>query len=54
MAHISRDDGGEFLRIAGEIKIKAQIETFPFEKLAHILPLVKQGKIRGNALINIA
>ena len=54
LAHISRDDGREFLRIAGEMKIKAQIETFPFEKLADILPLVKHGKIKGNAVIKIA
>jgi D-arabinose 1-dehydrogenase-like Zn-dependent alcohol dehydrogenase len=54
LAHISRHDGREFLRIAGEIKIKAQIETFPFEKPADILPLVKHGKIRGNAVMSIA
>jgi propanol-preferring alcohol dehydrogenase len=54
LAHISREDGTEFLKIAGEIKIKTEIETFPFEKLADILPLVKHGKIKGNAVIKIA
>ena len=53
LAHISRDDGREFLKIAGQIKIKAQIQTFPFEKLAETLVLVKHGKIRGNAVIQI-
>ena len=53
LAHISREDGREFLKIAGEIKIKAQKEIFPFEKLAETLILVKHGKIRGNAVIQI-
>ncbi len=54
LAHISRQDGREFLKIAGEIKIKGQIETFPFENLADTLKLVKDGKVRGNAVIQIA
>jgi propanol-preferring alcohol dehydrogenase len=54
LAHISRQDGNEFLKIAGEIKIKGQIETFPFENLADAFALVKDGKIQGNAVIQIA
>jgi propanol-preferring alcohol dehydrogenase len=54
LAHISRQDGREFLKIAGEIKIKGQIETFPFENLADAFALVKDGKIQGNAVIQIA
>ena len=53
LAHISREDGREFLKIAAEINIKTEIETFPFEKLADVLPLAKQGKIKGNAVIKI-
>jgi len=53
LAHIAREDGREFLKIAGKIKIKTEIETFPFEKLANALPLVKHGKINGNAVIKI-
>ena len=53
LAHISREDGREFLKIAGEIKIKAQKEIFSFEKLAETLLLVKHGKIRGNAVIQM-
>ena len=54
LAHISRQDGREFLKIASEIKIKGQIETFPFENLADTFALVKDGKVRGNAVIQIA
>ncbi len=53
LAHISREDGREFLKIAADIKINTKIETFPFEKLADILPMVKHGKIKGNAVIKI-
>ncbi len=53
LAHISRQDGREFLQIAGETHIKTQIEVFPFDELADILPLVKQGKINGNAVIRM-
>ena len=36
-----------------EIRIKTQIEVFPFEQLADILPLVKGGKVQGNAVIKM-
>jgi len=53
LAHISRQDGRELLKIAGEIRLKTQIEVFPFEQLADILPLVKGGKVRGNAVVKV-
>ena len=53
LAHISRDDGREFLEIAADIDITTQIETFPFDALAEVLPLVKHGKIKGNAVIKV-
>jgi len=53
LAHISRQDGREFLHIAGEIRVKTQFEVFPFEQLADILPQVKRGKINGNAVIKM-
>jgi len=45
--------GIKILKIASEIKIKTEIETFPFEKLDDVLPIVKHGKINGNAVIKI-
>jgi propanol-preferring alcohol dehydrogenase len=53
LAHITRQDGREFLRIAGQINIKTQFESFGFEELAEVLPLVKHGKVNGNAVIKI-
>jgi propanol-preferring alcohol dehydrogenase len=54
LAHISREDGREFLKIAGEINIKTQVECFPLEQLGEVLPLAKQGKIHGNPVVKIA
>jgi len=53
LAHISRRDGREFLQIAGEIHIEIPNEVFPFQELADTLPLVKQGKVHGNAVIKM-
>lgn len=53
LAHISRQDGREFLRIAGETRLNTKIEVFPFEQLADVLPLVKGGKVNGNAVIKM-
>lgn len=53
LAHISRDDGREFLKIVGEIDIKTNKEVFSFDRLDEVLPLVKHGKIKGNAVIKI-
>jgi D-arabinose 1-dehydrogenase-like Zn-dependent alcohol dehydrogenase len=33
--------------------IKTNKEVFPFEELDEVLPLVKHGKIKGNAVIKV-
>jgi len=53
LAHISRKDGVEFLQIANDINIKTSIEVFPFENLPEVLIQVKNGRINGNAVIEI-
>lgn len=54
LAHISRKDGIEFLKIAGGADLKTFIEVFSFEDLQEALIRVKHGKINGNAVIKIA
>ncbi len=51
LANISRKDGKEFLKIAQEKKIKSLYETFGFDDLPEVMVRVKEGKIRGNAVI---
>ena len=53
LAHITRKDCIEFLHIANEIDLTASIDIFPFEDLPEALIRVKQGKVNGNAVIQI-
>jgi len=54
LAHISRKDGTEFLKLAHDINIKTSFEVFPFDDLPEVLINVKHGKVSGNAVIQIA
>jgi propanol-preferring alcohol dehydrogenase len=54
LAHITRRDGVEFLDIANQANLKASIEVFPFDELPEALIRVKQGNVKGNAVIQIA
>jgi len=54
LAHITRRDGVEFLDIADQVNFKASVEVFPFEALQEVFIRVKNGKVNGNAVIQIA
>jgi propanol-preferring alcohol dehydrogenase len=54
LAHITKKDGVEFLHIANQANLTAPIEVFPFDELSDVLIQVKQGKVKGNAVIKIA
>jgi propanol-preferring alcohol dehydrogenase len=54
LAHITRRDGVEFLKIADQETFQAPIEVFPFPDLQEVLIQVKHGKVNGNAVIKIA
>lgn len=54
LAHISRRDGTEFLKIADDVNLKAPIQVYPFNELPEALIQVKYGKVNGNAVIEIA
>jgi propanol-preferring alcohol dehydrogenase len=54
LANTSRKDGTEFLKIADEINIKTNLETFEFDELPETLINAKYGKVNGNAVIKIA
>jgi len=54
LAHITRRDGIEFLNIADQVNLKASVEVFPFEELQEVFIRVKNGKVNGNAVIQIA
>ena len=54
LANITRRDGLEFLSLVHKIGIRTKVEVFPFDDLADALILVKMGKVKGNAVIQIA
>ncbi|MCK4262692.1 MAG: hypothetical protein KAW95_01490 [Dehalococcoidia bacterium] len=54
LANICREDGREFLRIAGEIKIQTRLEAFDFDELPEVLVGVAHGRVDGNAVIRVA
>ncbi len=51
LANISREDGEAFLEIAQREKIRSRYETFGFDDLPEVMVRVREGKIRGNAVI---
>ena len=53
LAHITKRDGVDFLDLANRINLKSSIQIFPFDELLDVMIRVKQGKIKGNAVIQI-
>lgn len=54
VANITRQDLADFLPIAAEIPIKPTTTAFPLEKANQALQALRQGKIRGAAVLEIA
>ncbi len=54
LAHVTRRDGEEFVKIADEIDIKVNIEVFPFAQVPEALIAVRHSRIKGNAVIRVA
>ncbi len=53
VANTTRQDAEEFLKIAREIPVKTEIETFPLKEANRALQLLKQGKINGAGVLVI-
>lgn len=51
IANLTRRDGEEFLALAPTIGIKTEIETFPLHAANEALERLRQGKIRGAAVL---
>lgn len=49
----TRKDAEALLKLAGEIPIKTEVQTFPLEKANQALQLLKQGTIRGAGVLEI-
>jgi propanol-preferring alcohol dehydrogenase len=54
VANSTREDVRELLRLAAEIPVRTEIETFDLTEANHALQLMKQSKIRGAGVLKIA
>ena len=51
VANLTRTDGEEFLALAPEVPVRTQIETFPLEQANEALERLRQGELRGAAVL---
>jgi len=51
VANATRQDGHDFLQIARQTTLQTEIEVFPFDKVNHVLLLLKQSKLKAAAVL---
>ncbi len=51
VTNFTRQDAQDFLRIAAEIPVRAEVELFPLEQANEALLRVKRGEVRGAAVL---
>jgi propanol-preferring alcohol dehydrogenase len=53
VANLTREDGREFMRIAGELELRPAVETFPLERAQDALDALAQARLRGAAVLEV-
>jgi propanol-preferring alcohol dehydrogenase len=51
VANATREDGHELLKLAAEIPLHTEVETYPLEQANEVLLRLKQGKVQGAAVL---
>jgi len=51
VANVTRQDAEEFLKIAGAIPIRTEVEVFPLERANEVLLMLKRSEINGAAVL---
>jgi propanol-preferring alcohol dehydrogenase len=51
VANLTRRDGEEFLAIAAQIPVRTETETFPLEQANEALACLREGRLRGAAVL---
>ena len=54
VANVARKDAMEFLPLAAKIGIEPEVQEFELEEANKVLVMLKQGKIRGAAVLRIS
>lgn len=53
IANLTRKDGDEFMKVISSFHIKAEITKFPLENANEAIQLLREGKIKGAAVLEI-
>ncbi len=53
VANLTRADGHEFMELAPRAGVQARIETFPLARAATALERLREGRLRGAAVLEI-
>ncbi len=53
VANSTRQDAREFLRLAAEVPVRVEVETFPLEQANQALQALKHSRIRGAAVLEV-
>ena len=53
VANLTRQDGDEFLKLAGQIPIRTQVRAFPLHEANEALRALRNGEIEGAAVLRI-
>ena len=51
VANLTRDDGREFMRVAGEVDLHPAVEMYALERAADALDALAKGRLRGAAVL---
>jgi propanol-preferring alcohol dehydrogenase len=54
VANLTRQDGEDFLRIAPQVPVKAEVQTFPLEEANQALQRLRSGQLQGAAVLTIS
>jgi propanol-preferring alcohol dehydrogenase len=53
VANLTRQDGEEFLKVAGEVPVRTEVTTFPLEKANEALDALRQGRVTGSIVLTV-
>lgn len=53
VANLTRRDGEKFLKLANNVGVKTEVELFPLIEANRALDAVRQGSVRGAAVLTI-
>jgi propanol-preferring alcohol dehydrogenase len=51
VANLTREDGAEFMALAGEARIQVETEVLPMAQADRALEMVRAGQVRGTAVL---